>query len=245
MLAFDLGGGTLDLSLIESKARHLKVLRTGGNMHLGGQDFDQRIVDWLVAVSTGILSASWRMHGHHTLQMPPNLSRPVSRVLPCCACSVLSACGAGPGHCASKLRRAPQEVVAEGMMPPPGSQDQQTLMRRLRQEAEILKNELAFEQVRESKRFSIQHGRKSRFCHTCACEVLCRRPPRSPMRSCLVPFVSILRAVWRTAPLCRVAHASTSRHFCSSRTRCTASIVSAPVHRRCRCAWWPCRGTGT
>jgi len=51
VLAFDLGGGTLDLSLIESKARHLKVLRTGGNMHLGGQDFDQRIVDWLVAVS--------------------------------------------------------------------------------------------------------------------------------------------------------------------------------------------------
>ena len=53
MLAFDLGGGTLDLSLIECKGRHMKVLRTGGNMHLGGQDFDQRLVDWFLSVRAG------------------------------------------------------------------------------------------------------------------------------------------------------------------------------------------------
>jgi len=56
-----------------------------------------------------------------------------------------------------------QEVVAEGMMPPPGSQDEQTIMRRLRQEAEILKNELAFERcaTRGVFRFTVHSARRA------------------------------------------------------------------------------------
>ncbi len=44
---FDLGGGTFDISILELGDGVFEVLSTNGDTHLGGDDFDQKIVDWL------------------------------------------------------------------------------------------------------------------------------------------------------------------------------------------------------
>jgi len=44
---FDLGGGTYDISILEIGEGVFEVKSTNGNTHLGGEDFDQRIIDWL------------------------------------------------------------------------------------------------------------------------------------------------------------------------------------------------------
>ncbi|AEI64163.1 Hsp70 family protein [Corallococcus macrosporus] len=48
-LVFDLGGGTFDVSILEVKSGVFEVRATGGDPKLGGEDFDQRIVQWLLA----------------------------------------------------------------------------------------------------------------------------------------------------------------------------------------------------
>jgi molecular chaperone DnaK len=48
ILVFDLGGGTFDVSILEIGDGVFEVLATSGNNRLGGDDFDQRIIDWLV-----------------------------------------------------------------------------------------------------------------------------------------------------------------------------------------------------
>ena len=48
VMVYDLGGGTFDVSIIEMGDGVQEVLATAGNNHLGGDDFDQRIMDWLV-----------------------------------------------------------------------------------------------------------------------------------------------------------------------------------------------------
>ncbi|MBD5559471.1 MAG: molecular chaperone DnaK [Clostridia bacterium] len=57
ILVFDLGGGTFDVSLLEIGDGVIEVLATSGNNRLGGDDFDNKIVDWLISEfqkSTGI-----------------------------------------------------------------------------------------------------------------------------------------------------------------------------------------------
>ncbi len=49
IMVYDLGGGTFDVSIIEIGDGVIEVLATSGNNHLGGDDFDQRIIDYLVA----------------------------------------------------------------------------------------------------------------------------------------------------------------------------------------------------
>ena len=49
VMVYDLGGGTFDVSIIEMGDGVQQVLATAGNNHLGGDDFDQRIIDWMVA----------------------------------------------------------------------------------------------------------------------------------------------------------------------------------------------------
>src|SRR5690606_38117404 len=45
---YDLGGGTFDISILELGDGVFEVKATNGDTHLGGDDFDQRIIDWLV-----------------------------------------------------------------------------------------------------------------------------------------------------------------------------------------------------
>ena len=48
IMVYDLGGGTFDVSIIEIGDGVIEVLSTNGDTHLGGDDFDQRIIDWMV-----------------------------------------------------------------------------------------------------------------------------------------------------------------------------------------------------
>ena len=49
IMVYDLGGGTFDVSIIDIGDGVIEVLATSGNNHLGGDDFDQRVMDYLVA----------------------------------------------------------------------------------------------------------------------------------------------------------------------------------------------------
>jgi len=48
IVVYDFGGGTFDISILDVGADTIEVKATGGDTHLGGDDFDQRIMDWLV-----------------------------------------------------------------------------------------------------------------------------------------------------------------------------------------------------
>ena len=48
IVVFDFGGGTFDVSVLEISKDTVEVKATGGDTHLGGDDFDQKIIDWLV-----------------------------------------------------------------------------------------------------------------------------------------------------------------------------------------------------
>ena len=49
VMVYDLGGGTFDVSIIEMGDGVQEVLATAGNNRLGGDDFDQRVIDWMVS----------------------------------------------------------------------------------------------------------------------------------------------------------------------------------------------------
>ena len=53
ILVFDLGGGTFDVSVLELGEGVFEVKATAGNTHLGGDDWDQRVIDWMVAEFKG------------------------------------------------------------------------------------------------------------------------------------------------------------------------------------------------
>jgi molecular chaperone DnaK len=48
IMVYDLGGGTFDVSIIEIGDGVIEVLATNGNTHLGGDDFDQRVMNWMI-----------------------------------------------------------------------------------------------------------------------------------------------------------------------------------------------------
>ncbi|MDP3883226.1 MAG: molecular chaperone DnaK [Candidatus Staskawiczbacteria bacterium] len=49
IVVYDFGGGTFDISILDVGSDTVEVKATGGDTHLGGDDFDQKIMDWLVA----------------------------------------------------------------------------------------------------------------------------------------------------------------------------------------------------
>jgi molecular chaperone DnaK len=49
IVVYDFGGGTFDISVLDVGADTVEVKATGGDTHLGGDDFDQKIMDWVVA----------------------------------------------------------------------------------------------------------------------------------------------------------------------------------------------------
>jgi len=48
VLVYDFGGGTFDVTILDVAPDTVEVLATGGEAHLGGEDFDQRIMDWVI-----------------------------------------------------------------------------------------------------------------------------------------------------------------------------------------------------
>ena len=49
ILVYDLGGGTFDVSVLDVSADTVEVKSTGGDTHLGGDDFDRIVIDWIIA----------------------------------------------------------------------------------------------------------------------------------------------------------------------------------------------------
>ena len=49
IIVYDFGGGTFDISILEVSPETIEVKATGGDTHLGGEDFDQKIMDWLIS----------------------------------------------------------------------------------------------------------------------------------------------------------------------------------------------------
>ena len=65
---YDLGGGTFDISILEVGDGVVEVKATNGDTHLGGDDFDQRVIDWMVGEfkkTTASISrrTGWRCSG--------------------------------------------------------------------------------------------------------------------------------------------------------------------------------------
>lgn len=48
IVVYDFGGGTFDISILDVSAETVKVIATGGDTHLGGDDIDQKVMDWVI-----------------------------------------------------------------------------------------------------------------------------------------------------------------------------------------------------
>ncbi|HEY7725362.1 MAG TPA: Hsp70 family protein [Anaeromyxobacteraceae bacterium] len=68
ILVYDLGGGTFDVSVLQLSGNVFEVLATGGDNFLGGVDFDNRIIDW-------VLDIFWREHKVDLAQSPIAMQR--------------------------------------------------------------------------------------------------------------------------------------------------------------------------
>ena len=110
VLVFDLGGGTFDVSLLDISDGVFEVKATNGDNHLGGDDWDQRIVDWLVTQfknANGIDLAADKMAKQRLQEAAERAKIELSQAsethinLP-----YITAGAAGPLHLDEKLTRA-------------------------------------------------------------------------------------------------------------------------------------------
>ncbi|HEX2783094.1 MAG TPA: molecular chaperone DnaK [Ilumatobacteraceae bacterium] len=118
VLVFDLGGGTFDVSVLEIGDGVFEVKSTHGDTHLGGDDWDQRIIDWLVQqfkAAHGVDLAADRMAGQRLKEAAEKAKIELSQVqqtqinLP-----FITATAEGPLHLDESLTRAKfQEMTAD------------------------------------------------------------------------------------------------------------------------------------
>jgi molecular chaperone DnaK len=118
VLVFDLGGGTFDVSVLEIGDGVFEVKSTHGDTHLGGDDWDQRIIDWLVQqfkAGHGVDLSSDRMAGQRLKEAAEKAKIELSQVqqtqinLP-----FITATAEGPLHLDEALTRAKfQEMTAD------------------------------------------------------------------------------------------------------------------------------------
>ena len=120
VLVFDLGGGTFDVSVLEIGDGVFEVKSTHGDTHLGGDDWDQRIIDWLVQQfksAHGVDLSADRMAGQRLKEAAEKAKIELSQVqqtqinLP-----FITATAEGPLHLDESLTRAKfQEMTADLM----------------------------------------------------------------------------------------------------------------------------------
>ena len=118
VLVFDLGGGTFDVSVLEISDGIFQVKSTSGNTHLGGDDWDQRVIDWLVKTfkdTEGVDLANDKMAVQRLKEAAEKAKIELSSVqettinLP-----FITATSEGPKHLDLKLSRAKfQELTAD------------------------------------------------------------------------------------------------------------------------------------
>ena len=117
---FDLGGGTYDISILEIGDGVFEVKATNGDTHLGGEDFDQRIIDWLAdefRKDQGIDLRSDKMalqrlkEAAEKAKMELSTSMETEINLP-----FVTADASGPKHLNIKLTRSKLEVMVEDLI---------------------------------------------------------------------------------------------------------------------------------
>ncbi|HET6451791.1 MAG TPA: molecular chaperone DnaK, partial [Spirochaetia bacterium] len=117
---YDLGGGTFDISILELGDGVFEVKSTNGDTHLGGDDFDQRVIEWLAAdfrAETGIDLRKDRMALQRLKEAAEKAKIELSQLqeteinLP-----FLTADASGPKHMQTKLTRAKLEQLMEDLL---------------------------------------------------------------------------------------------------------------------------------
>jgi molecular chaperone DnaK len=117
---YDLGGGTFDISILEVGEGVVEVKSTNGDTHLGGDDFDQRVVEWLIAEfrkSDGIDLGKDRMALQRLKEAAEKAKIELSSVMESeINLPFITADASGPKHLAIKLTRAKLESLVEELV---------------------------------------------------------------------------------------------------------------------------------
>jgi len=117
---FDLGGGTFDISVLEVGEGVVEVKSTNGDTHLGGDDFDQIVVDWMAAEfkkSDGIDLGKDRMALQRLKEAAEKAKIELSSVMETeINLPFITADASGPKHMTLKLTRAKLEALVEPLV---------------------------------------------------------------------------------------------------------------------------------
>ncbi len=117
---FDLGGGTFDISVLEVGEGVVEVKSTNGDTHLGGDDFDQLVVEWMIAEfkkSDGIDLGKDRMALQRLKEAGEKAKIELSSVMETeINLPFITADASGPKHLAMKLTRAKLESLVEPLV---------------------------------------------------------------------------------------------------------------------------------
>jgi molecular chaperone DnaK len=117
---YDLGGGTFDISILEVGEGVVEVKSTNGDTHLGGDDFDNRIIDWMVTEfrkSDGIDLSRDRMALQRLREAAEKAKIELSSVLETdVTLPFVTADASGPKHLSLKLTRARFEQMVEDLV---------------------------------------------------------------------------------------------------------------------------------
>ena len=117
---FDLGGGTFDISVLEVGEGVVEVKSTNGDTHLGGDDFDQLIVEWMTAEfkkSDGIDLRKDRMALQRLKESAEKAKIELSSVMETeVNLPFITADASGPKHMTMKLTRAKLESLVESLV---------------------------------------------------------------------------------------------------------------------------------
>ncbi|MFP6009889.1 molecular chaperone DnaK [Helicobacter pylori] len=120
IMVYDLGGGTFDVTVLETGDNVVEVLATGGDAFLGGDDFDNRVIDFLAAEfksETGIEIKNDVMALQRLKEAAENAKKELSSAMETeINLPFITADATGPKHLAKKLTRAKFESLTEDLM---------------------------------------------------------------------------------------------------------------------------------
>jgi molecular chaperone DnaK len=117
---FDMGGGTFDISVLEVGDKVVEVVSTNGDTHLGGDDIDNRVMDWLIAEfkkDTGIDVSKDKMVLQRLKEAAEKAKIELSSTMETeINLPFLTADATGPKHLAIKLSRAKLEQMVDPLI---------------------------------------------------------------------------------------------------------------------------------
>ncbi|ACI26870.1 chaperone and heatshock protein 70 [Helicobacter pylori G27] len=120
IMVYDLGGGTFDVTVLETGDNVVEVLATGGDAFLGGDDFDNRVIDFLSAEfksETGIEIKNDVMALQRLKEAAENAKKELSSAMETeINLPFITADATGPKHLVKKLTRAKFESLTEDLM---------------------------------------------------------------------------------------------------------------------------------